>query len=74
MKFLKNDNFLTENSRIGITKKGKYFIDSIIIVEYIIIEKETESCDSGGKRYYYRKKSYIRQRTFAQKNNSFVKI
>ena len=72
MKFLKNDNFLTENSRIGITKKKKYFIDSIIIVEYIIIEKE--SCDSGGKRYYYRKKSYIRQRTFAQKNNFFVKI
>ena len=65
MKFLKNDNFLTENSRIGITKKGKYFIDSIIIVEYIIIGKE--SCDSGGKQYYYRKKSYIRQRTFAQK-------
>ena len=23
MKFLKSDNFLTENSRIGITKKGK---------------------------------------------------
>lgn len=72
MNFLKNDNFLTENSKIGITKKEKYFIDSIIIVEYIIIGKE--SCDSGGKRYYYRKKSYIRQRTFAQKNNSFVKI
>ena len=59
MKFLKNDNFLTENRRIGITKKEEYFIDSIIIVEYIIIE--TESCDS------YRKKSYIRQRMFAQK-------
>ena len=63
MKFLKSDNFLTENRKIGITKKEKYSLDSKTIVEYIIIEKETESCDSRGKRYYYGKKSYIWQRT-----------
>ena len=41
----------------------EYVIDSTTGDVDIIIEKETESCDSRGKRYYYGKKSYIWQRT-----------